>query len=429
MHVNQKRHTIFYGWWVVGACFLIALYTGGAVFFGFTAVFEPIANEFGWSYTHVSVAASLRGLELGILAPLMGLLVDRWGPRRLIFGGVIVIGLGFVILSRINSLGMFYVAFVMVAIGISTCSATVLMAAVVNWFRKRLGIAVGIMSSGFAVGGLLVPLVALSVDTFGWRIAIVGVALGMWIIGLPLSLLVRHRPEQYGYLPDGEVSSAVVVDEHLKPAQPAAAMTDRRFKQVLTAPTFWHIALSLMCQSLAVSAVVTHVMPYLSSVGIARSFSSLVASAIPVASIGGRLGFGWFGDRFDKRLVAAASFILMGLGMLFFSYVSAGWTLLLLPFLVLFGTGWGGSVSMRVALLREYFGRRRFGAIHGFAIGVMMVGSIVGAPLAGWVFDTWGSYRGIWLIFAGCAGAAAINVGTTPPVKSKASPIDVPGIA
>ena len=83
MHLNQKRPKIFYGWWIVGASLLITLYTGGVVYFGFTAVVEPIAEEFGWSYAQISLASSLRGLEVGLLAPFVGFLADRWGSRRL----------------------------------------------------------------------------------------------------------------------------------------------------------------------------------------------------------------------------------------------------------------------------------------------------------------------------------------------------------
>ncbi len=93
MPLNWKPSKVFYGWWIVGACFLIAAYTGGTIFFGFTALFEPIANEFGWSYTQISLAASLRGAEVGLLAPLIGLFIDRLGPRRLAFGGAILLGL------------------------------------------------------------------------------------------------------------------------------------------------------------------------------------------------------------------------------------------------------------------------------------------------------------------------------------------------
>ena len=132
MGLNQKRSKVFYGWYIVGACLLISVYTAGVVFFGFTAVFEPIAEEFGWSYAQISLAASLRGLEIGLLAPLMGLLVDRWGPRRLIFGGSILVCAGFLILSHVSTLTMFYGAFALIAIGMSTCTQTVLMTAVAN---------------------------------------------------------------------------------------------------------------------------------------------------------------------------------------------------------------------------------------------------------------------------------------------------------
>jgi predicted MFS family arabinose efflux permease len=99
---------IFYGWYIVGACILIMLFVGGVIDFGFTAVIEPIAKEFGWSYAQISLAASLRGLEIGLLAPLMGLLVDRWGPRRLVLGGSLLICGGLLTLSNVSSLIMFY---------------------------------------------------------------------------------------------------------------------------------------------------------------------------------------------------------------------------------------------------------------------------------------------------------------------------------
>lgn len=103
----NRSHKVFYGWWVVGASFLIALYVGGVIFYGFTAIFEPIANEFGWSYTQISLVASLRGLEIGLFAPVAGIIADRWGPRRLIFSGVTITAAGLILLSTTTSLGMF----------------------------------------------------------------------------------------------------------------------------------------------------------------------------------------------------------------------------------------------------------------------------------------------------------------------------------
>jgi len=286
------------------------------------------------------------------------------------------------------------------------------MSAVANWFRRKISIATGIMTCGFGFSGLLVPVLVRLIDIYGWRTAMGILAMGMIAICLPLSLLVRHKPERYGYLPDGEVSGAVIGDKRCVPAQTLGV--DVRAKQALRSSAFWHIALALMCQSMALGAVITHVMPYLSSIGIARATSSLVASAIPLASIGGRLGCGWLGDKLDSRRVTAVAFALLSLGLLFFGCTSTGAAWLLVPFFVLFGIGYGGNNTLRASLIREFFGRSNFGTIHGFMIAVMMLGSITGPLLAGQVFDNCGSYKLIWFVFAGLAVGALFMVATTP---------------
>jgi MFS family permease len=397
---------VFYGWYVVGASCLISLYVSGSIYLGFTAAFEPITNEFGWSYTQVSFAASLRGLEVGLLVPVAGMLMDRWGPRRLVFGGVILSGLGLMLLSRINSLAMFYASFILISTGVSTATTTLLMTVVANWFRKKVGLAMGIAASGVSFGGLLIPFVTGIIDTFGWRQAMIIMGLGMWAIPLPLSLLLRHKPEQYGYLPDGEECRSVLDGDHSMPE--TSEEVNVRAKEALTSWTFWIIATAFLCQVLPVSAVNTHIMPYLSSIGIARSRSSFIASALPLLTVIGRVGFGWFGDRVDKRRVAALALALTSLGVLILGYTSAGRNWVIMAFIIVFGIGWGGAVPMLSGLLREYFGRERLGTIVGFAGSVMMVGVITGAPLAGWVFDQWGDYQLAWFILAGVVGVATI---------------------
>ncbi|MFH1003870.1 MAG: MFS transporter [Chloroflexota bacterium] len=406
---------VFYGWWVVTAAFFVALYVGGVVFYGFTTMFEPIVAEFGWSYTQVSLAASLRGLESSLLAPIMGTLADRWGPRRLLFMGAFALAGGLFLLSQVNSLGMFYVAFFLVSIGMSCCSMTVLMTAVANWFHRRVGLASGIAISGFGFGGLVVPLMVALIDKYDWRLTVVIISLGMLAVVLPLSLLVRHKPEHYGYLPDGAAKASAVVTSGPDPLPPAEI--DIRVRQALKSGTFWHITLAYTIHILLVAALVTHVMPYLSSLNIARSTSGLVATGIPVVSIGGRLSMGWLGDKFSRKAVTAGGFIMMALGILCFAYADrAAW--LLIPFLILFGSGYGGNSAMRPSLVREFFGRAQFGTLLGLIMGINMLGNVAGPPIAGWVFDTWGSYQGIWLVFAGLGLVSTISMLTTPPVKT-----------
>jgi MFS family permease len=361
-------------------------------------------------------------MEAGLLAPLVGILVDRWGSRRLLFSGTIISSLGLILLSRTASLAMFYGAFILLAIGMSICSSTVLMTAVANWFRRKIGIATGIMVSGYGFGGLLVPVIVRLIDTYDWQKALIILAIGMLALCLPLSLLVRHKPEQYGYQPDGEAENTVILNNSSAPAKTAEVNIGTR--QALKSRTFWHIAVSLLCQAMMVSAVVTHVMPYLTSIHIPRANSTLIAMAIPLTSISGRLGLGWLGDRFDKRRVIAGALALMCGGLLCFGFASSTAVWVLTPFLILFGIGYGGNNTLRASVIREFFGRSNFGAIHGFVLGIMALGSIAGPPLAGWVFDNWGSYQPIWLVFAGLAVAAILVAITTPPVSSTAQPVD-----
>ena len=409
MH-NRKK--IFYGWYVVGACVIITLYTGGVVHFGFTAVFEPIAQEFSWSYAQISLASSLRGLEMGLLAPFMGFLVDRYGPKRLIFGGSIFICLGFLVLSRVNSLPMFYLAFALLACGMSTCAGTVLMTAVANWFDRKAGVAIGIVACGFGLGGLLVPAVTGLIDWLGWRDAMVVVGLGMLIIVLPLSLVVRHKPEQYGYHPDGELLEPADLQESHD--IPYVSEINVSIGQAVRSRTFWQLGISSMCHAFVVGAVVTHIMPYLSSVDIARSMSSVIAFILPAVSVIGRFSSGWLGIRFGSHRVFAASFILMTIGILIFGTITADMMWLLVPFVITFSLGWGCSVTSRLSVLRESFGRGNFGKILGFISGMMMLANVTGAPLAGWVYDTWGSYQGAWFGYGIITLLASVLVFTIP---------------
>jgi len=396
---------VFFGWYIVGASFLITLYVSGSINLGFTAVFEPIANELGWSYTQISFAASLRGLETGLLAPLAGMFLDRWGPRPLVVLGALLNGFGLMLLSRVNSLAMFYTAFIFIAAGVSTATAALMMAVVANWFQKKAGLAMGIAASGVAFGGLLIPLITLLVDSFGWRQAMVLIGFGMWAILLPLAFILRHKPEQYGYRPDDVKSSPVIDDDAIPNISGGMKITK---KAVLRSRAFWIIAVAFLCHVMPVSAVMTHIMPYFSTIGIERTLASLIASALPILTIFGRIGFGWLGDYIDKRAVLVLSLALTSLGVFLFGFAAADRSWLLVAFIIVFGIGWGGAVPMIAGLMKAYFGMERLGTIVGLVGSVMMVGNMAGAPMAGWVFDKWGRYQPAWFLLSGVVGLSAI---------------------
>jgi MFS family permease len=338
------------------------------------------------------------------------------GPRRIIIAGGIITAAGLFLLSRSTSLATFYGAFALIAIGMSGTTQTVLMTAVANWFRLRMGLATGIAMSGFGLSGLVVPLIVKLIDIFDWRITIVILAAGLLAVVIPLSLVFRHRPEQYGYQPDGLKRTPSPLPNNPKMAQGVLSVSKAAL--VLKTTTFWRIALAFLIHVMLVSSVTTHVMPYLSSAGMERTRSGLVAMALPMMSIGGRMGFGWIADKFDRRRAAAIAFGLVTIGLACFGFAPAAGLWLMIPFLLFFGIGYGGSTGIRPSIVSEFFGRANFGSIFGFIIGINALGGIFGPFLAGWVYDTWGSYEGIWLAYCGLAIAALLLVINVSRVKT-----------
>ena len=414
---NRHRHRIFYGWWIVIALLLISAYTTGIIGHGFTALFEPLTEEFGWTSAQVSIAAAIRGLEGGILAPVAGLLFNRLGGRKIIFIGMAITGLSLLLLSRISTLWMFYGVIFLVATSMSITVGVIPVAIVGNWFRRKVTLATGIVVSGTAIGGFMVPLLTKLLDTYGWQEAMLIVGMAALLIVLPLSLIIRQKPEQYGYLPDGDISEPQTSTE--VNSLPPTTDVEIGARQALRGRAFWHMAMGMICSFLIIATVATHVMPYLGEVGFKRSTSSFVAMALPLASIFGRLGFGWLGDKLNKKYLLAVSSALLGLSMVFFSLLGTVGTWLVIPFILFFGIAWGSGAAVSPALLREYFGRVSLGVLLGVSIGMGNLITVAGPPLAGWVFDTYGNYFPAWVALAVIAFIAMISYLTIPSVTEQ----------
>lgn len=411
MSQSLSLEKIFFGWWIVGAAFTINLYIGGAFILGFTTIFEPIAEEMGWSYVQISLASSLRGLEASLLAPAAGIFVDRWGPRKLIFSGGIFIAVGSYLLSSVQSLIVFYIAYLIIAVGTSCCSQTVLMATAANWFQRKMGLASGIIASGVGFGGIIIPVMVHLIMAYGWRTMMIFISVGTLIIVIPLSTLFRKSPERYGYHPDGDDVTESGINNSIPSLDSSVNVI-----QAVKCTTFWKIACAFVLQLSVISALAAHIMPYLSSVGVARIRSGLIATLYPIISVAGRLFFGWMGDRFGKKPMMVFGFALIILGLFSLTYASGSGQGLLIPFVIFYGIGYGSTMALRPSLVRDYFGPAHFGTIFGFFMGIAMIGTVLGPTLAGWVYDYRGNYLGVWYIFAGFTFAALIFILIISPI-------------
>ena len=278
-------------------------------------------------------------------------------------------------------------------------------------------LALGILSGAIGAGGMLIYLVNWFIGAYGWRSALVIIGVGFWVIGIPGALVVRHSPEPYGLFPDGDASSKPFSEGGEQPGSSA-----KRHLEGLTpleaakTKIFWMIALMVTVSSVGVHAVIVHVMPHFISLHLSRDRASLAASFLVLVSTTGRFGLGWLGNRFDQRRLMAGALLLQGLGLLLLSGATTFWQTFL--FIMTFGPGYGGVITLRLTMLAEYFGRKAFGAIQGLILAITVVGSMTSPVLTGMVFDAYGSYRLAWIVMG------ALILATVPLAFILRSPRD-----
>jgi sugar phosphate permease len=270
--------------------------------------------------------------------------------------------------------------------------------AVVNWFIRKRGRAVGILMAGAGAGGIMVPLINSSIDFTGWRTTAIIMGVATWVLLIPITRVVRHKPEQYGYLPDGDQPGEEAPE--IATEQSEEAGHEFSVKEALRTRSFWLLSVSYATALTALLAVTLHIIPYLTSddVGLSDGTAALMVTLMTISSIAGRLGFGWLGDYFPKRYVIAVCFTLQAVAVLFFAYCGSLWMAIL--FVCIFGPAYGGSIPLRAVIQADYFGRKAFGAIFGI---VMAIGTLLGmaSPVfAGAMVDATGSYRIAWIVLA-----------------------------
>ncbi|MBI4339360.1 MAG: MFS transporter [Chloroflexi bacterium] len=411
---------VFYGWWIVYCGSAIMAVSAGINFYGFSAFFVPLAQDFGWKRSVLSGVFSLSRLEGGILGPVEGLLIDKFGPRRMMLLGVPLMGIGFLFFSRVDSLFSLYLIYIfLITLGSSLGTFSPVGAAVANWFIRKRSLALGITQAGVAVGGaVFLPVLGWLISAYGWRTAAVVAGLVILGIGLPITLVMRHKPEQYGLLPDGASAHQArgVAGDSLDEVSLTAW-------QSLRTRALWFLGFSLTLRSLVTTGLTIHFVAMM----VDRDFSLTVASSllgsVALLSIVGRLGMAWLGDYLDKRYLLAGSLGLMALSMLAMGLAESQW--LVGAILVVYAVAYGGAIVLPIALQAEYFGRGSFAAIRGLLSSLQTPGMLVGPIFAGFVYDVTESY---FVAFMGFAVAGLLGALLLLGVKKPGdrNPVSVP---
>lgn len=386
--VIRPSGSVFYGWWVVLAS--VGIQFAGGLFFAhsFAVYVVKLKLEFGWSDTVLSIAFALTRMESGILGPLQGWLADRFGPRIVLVIGTLLFGGGLMMFSYTWSIPSYYLSVLVIALGASLGGFATLMVALVNWFNRHRSKAIAGSQLGYAAGGLALPLMALSIETLGWRPTAFASGFIVIAICLPLSLLVKHRPEDIGEQVDGEPLPQNDLDT------PKAAL--RQFpeftaQQAIKTSAFWLLSLGHAFALLAVSAVLLHAISHLKT-GLNYSVveAAGVMSIVMAFQIVGQILGGYLGDRYDKRYICIACMGGHTSALLLLAYASN--SVMVIAFAVIHGVAWGARGPLMVALRADYFGTRAFGMIMGISSLVVMFGMMGGPIVGGVLSDHYGNF-------------------------------------
>ncbi len=410
-HKKYTNNKIFYGWYIVSAGFSIQLLIGSLMIHSFTAYFPLLEAQFGWSRATLSGAFALSRAESGLLGPLQGWLIEKYGPRMMAAFGMCLFGIGFILFSRIDSILGYYVTFFLMAAGSSIAGHLTVATAIINWFNRKRGVAVGLSSTGFGLAGILVPLIAWSLTTQGWRDTAFYSGIGIIIVGIPVSLILRRAPEPYGYLPDGDRLSDVGTMD--KQDQDLTGFTVR---EAIKTSSFWYLGIGHALSLLTVGAVSLHLVPHVvDSVGLSVTIASTAVAVMTVFFVTGQVVGGFLGDRYSKRWLAAIGTLMHALALLILAYSTN--IIMVYTFSVLHGSAWGLRGPIMATIRADYFGRAYFPSIMGFSSLIIMLGMTVGPLFAGYMADVFGDYKlGFIIISALAALGSMFFVLAKPPV-------------
>jgi len=392
------------------------------MFHAYGAYVVKLREEFGWSKTLLSAAFAMARAESGIFGPLQGWLTDRFGPRVLIRTGMAIYGVGFILFSFVNGPVTFFLTFFLMAVGSSLGGYLPIGVAVVSWFRRRRALALSISSCGMSAGGILVQLIALSLTHWGWRWTAFASGVVILAAGIPLAQVVRHRPEPYGFLPDG-----IPTDAPPDTPRRARRSVDFTAGEAIRTRAFWLISAGHGAALLVVSAVMVHLIVHVTErLGYTLQQAATVLALLTVVQLVAQLSGGWAGDRFSKRLICVGCMVGHAAGLVILAHATAFW--MLLAFAIIHGAAWGMRGPLMSAIRADYFGAASFGMISGVSSMVLMVGMMGGPLVAGILADRTGSYVPGFHILAALAalGSVAFVFATPPrpprPIRASAAP-------
>lgn len=412
--MNKRFH---YAWVIVVVTFLGLLLSAG-VRNATSVLFEPLEADFGWDRASVSFAFAISLFFFGLGAPLGGSLIDRFGPRRVMLGGLALIAVGLALLLTIQELWQFHLYWgVVVGIGTGALSGTLGGTVALRWFNQYRGLALGVFSSAAAAGQLLfLPALIPLAEVGGWQ-GIFGVmALLLALLMIPTVFLMRNTPEEVNTQAIGQPSAASI-------------STDNRYtplREALRTRDFWLLAGSFfVCGYTTIGLITTHLLPHSIEHGFQKVEISWAIAFMGAMNIVGTTASGWLTDRFDNRKLLATYYGMRAISLVALPFIYDMQNMLL--FALIYGLDWVATVPPTVNLVAQRFGRKSLGAIYGWIYCAHMIGAGIASYAGGFFRELLGDYH---LIFASasilgliaCAFSLSISISASQSRRLKPAP-------
>lgn len=386
---SNSPTAIYYGWIVVAACVFVAM-AGSGAYNGFGVFIIPMSDEFGWSRSAISLAASVGTIVGGLSQPVFGRVFDRIGGRRLILVGLAAFGVSNILLMFTNSLIYLVLVFgVLIALAGSAGTFNTAVTLVSKWFERRRATAISLVSAGGSLSGMVfVPFVAYAIPLAGWRNTWLIMGLIVLVLAVPVAFLVlKDDPSDVGQLPDGDKEA---------PYRGAAGSASRApletgyWLNALRSVPFWQISGGYFVCGVTTSMISTHFVPYAIEEGFSPSAGALAFGVLSGLNIAGVMIAGMLGDRLGRKNVLAAVYATRAVSFLVLLTVPGLWGLF--GFAIISGFSWYGTVPLTTSLTAEVYGIRHIGTLSGIAYLAHAVGGALSVQFAGIMKDVTGNY-------------------------------------
>ena len=375
---NLKK--IYYGWYIALSGTITSFISLAVLQIGHGAFINDIYEELSWSMTAISTGFSIRVFGAGMLSPLGGYLIDKFGPRITCITGTTLTFIGLILFSIMTQLWVFYLSSIIIAIGMSIGSHNAITASIMHWFDKKRGFAYSFSATGRALGYIGIVPITILLSNYGWRDTSLYASYFFFIVSLPASFVIKPNPDLENKLQISTKDEKRISDNEY-------GITD-----ALKTPAFWFLAFAQLIYSFGNQMNLVHQQPALKSIGYSLSAVALIVTIFGGIQVFGRLGSGWIGDRIGRSFLLMISFLLMGVGWIGLLFATPGVIFFITLYLLFYTAGQSAHTATDQTVVADFFGITRFATIKGSMQLIALVGGITGPIMAGRIYDIYGSY-------------------------------------